>query len=135
MIALDTNVVLRFLVQDHPAQAAAAGRIFAALTPDAPAFLPREVIVELVWVLERAYRLDRAAIADAIDGLLASAEVVVEAADRVGLAAARYRTGKAGFSDQMIALAARDAGCRATLSFDRGAVREAGMTDAALSPQ
>ena len=128
MIALDTNVVVRFLVQDDAQQAAQANAVFAALTPDAPAFLCREVLAELVWVLERAYRLPRADIAGAIDGLLASREIVVEQADRVGLANDRYRQGGAGFSDQMIALAAREAGCAAVLSFDRQAISGAGMT-------
>lgn len=132
MIALDTNVVVRFLVQDDPKQAAEASAIFASLTADAPAFLPREVMVELVWVLERAYGLPRADIAAAIDGLLSSQELVVEAADRVGLATERYRHGGAGFSDHMIALCAQDSGCTAIYSFDRKAVAQAGMTQAAV---
>ena len=73
-------------------------------------------------------RLPRADIAGAIDGLLASREIVVEQADRVGLANDRYRQGGAGFSDQMIALAAREAGCAAVLSFDLQAISGAGMT-------
>jgi len=131
MIALDTNVVVRFLVQDDPQQAAEASAIFASLTPDAPAFLPREVMVELVWVLERAYSLPRGDIAAAIDGLLSSHEVVVEAADSVALAAERYRHGGAGFSDHMIALCAQESGCTATYSFDRKAITRAGMTQVA----
>lgn len=113
MIALDTNVVVRFLTQDDPAQSARANALFARLTKSEPGFLCREVVVELVWVLERAYGLPRHDIAAALDGLLAARELVVEAADRTGLAAERYRQGGAGFSDQMIALAARDAGCAA----------------------
>jgi len=128
MIGIDTNVLVRFLVQDDPEQSAEASAIFAGLTEEAPGFLPREVMVELVWVLERAYRLPRGDIADAIDGLLSSREILVEAADRVGLASQRYRMGGAGFSDQMIALTARDAGCARILSFDRKAVASAGMS-------
>lgn len=52
--------------------------------------------VETVWVLERAYRPPRADIADAIDGLLAVRELVIEEPDRVGLAAQRWREGGAG---------------------------------------
>lgn len=127
MIARDTNVVVRFLTQDDPAQSARANALFARLSAAEPGFLCREVVVELVWVLERAYGLPRADIAAALDGLLAARELVVESADRTGLAVERYRQGGAGFSDHMIALAARDAGCRAVLSFDRKAVAQAGM--------
>ena len=122
MIGLDTNVLVRFLVQDDARQAAQANAVFAGLTESQPAWLCREVLVELVWVLERAYGLSRADIAAAIDGLMASREIVIETPDRVGLAVERYRQGGAGFSDHLIALAARDAGCRTTLSFDRQAV-------------
>lgn len=128
MIALDTNVVVRFLTQDDPAQPALANALFAHLSETEPGVLCREVVVELVWVLERACGLPRHDIAAALDGLLAARELVVEAPDRTGLAVERYRQGGAGFSDHMIALAARDAGCSATLSFDRKAVSHAGMT-------
>lgn len=128
MIGLDTNVVVRFLTQDDPAQAAQATTLFASLTEDEPGYLCREVMVELVWVLERAYRLARVDIAAAIDELLASREIVIEDADRVGQANEHYRQGGAGFSDQMIALGGRDAGCDAVFSFDRQGIASAGMT-------
>lgn len=127
MTGVDTNVLVRFLTQDDPGQSAQATALFASFSEDAPGYLSREVMVELVWVLERAYDLTRAEIAGAVDGLLAAREIVVEAADRVGLATERYRKGGAGFSDQMIALAARDAGCARIVSFDRKAVATAGM--------
>lgn len=91
MIALDTNVVVRFLGQDDPDQAALAGEVISGLTADAPGFISREVMVELVWVLERAYRHSRAEVVDALEGLLAAAEIEIEAADDVGLALFRYR--------------------------------------------
>ncbi len=128
MIALDTNVVVRFLVQDDPIQAAQATALFAGLTEETPAWLCREVLVELIWVLERAYHLPRAEIAGAIDGLLAAREVVVEAPDRVGAAINRYREGGAGFSDHLIALSARNAGCTEIFTFDRQAIAKAGMS-------
>lgn len=134
MIALDTNVLVRFLTQDDPPQAVAANAVFAQLTEAEPGFLCREVVVDLVWVLERAYGLPREDIAAALDGLLASRELVVEAAERTGLAVTRYRQGVAGFSDHMIALAALDAGCSATLSFDCKAVSQAGMSLVAAAP-
>jgi predicted nucleic-acid-binding protein len=127
VIGLDTNVLVRFLVQDDPGQAEAASSLIAALTEDSPGFVCREVLVELVWVLERACGLGRDDIARALDGLLAARELVLEAADHAALALDRYRKGGPGFADQMVALAGQGAGCRDTVTFDRKAARLPGM--------
>jgi predicted nucleic-acid-binding protein len=127
VIALDTNVLVRFLVQDDPDQARLAAEIFDLLTQAAPGFVSREVLVELVWVLERAYRLGRAEIAGALDGLLASTELVIEGADDVGPALELYRNEGFGFADLTIAAAARRAGARELVTFDRKAARLPGV--------
>lgn len=121
MIALDTNVLVRLLVQDDPDQARLAGEVIDRLTEEAPGFVGREVLVELVWVLERAYRLGRAEIAGALDRLLASTELVIEEGDQVGPALELYRNDGFGFADLMIAAAARRAGASEVVTFDRKA--------------
>lgn len=118
MIALDTNVIVRFLVQDDPVQGARAREIFAALSPEAPGFICREVAVETVWVLDRAYGHTRAEICDAIDALLEAKELVIEADDRIARAVHAWRAGGAGFADRMILLAA-DAHGAELVTFDR----------------
>ena len=127
MIGLDTNVLVRFLTQDDPIQGPEAHALIAGLTEAEPGFIAREVMVETVWVLERAYGLTRDRIAAALEGLLGSQGLVVEAAESVALALDRYRKGGAGFSDQMIARAAEAAGCRETVTFDRKAAAIPGM--------
>lgn len=127
MIALDTNVLVRFLVQDHPKQGQAAADLIEGLSESEPGYICREVIVELVWVFERAYKMSRAQIAPVIEGLLASREFVVETADRVGLALARYAAGDAGFSDRMIHLASTDAECVCLATFDKKLARDHGV--------
>lgn len=127
MTGLDTNVLVRFLVQDDAAQAKSAQDLMATFTEEEPGFICREVLVELVWVLERAYALSRTDIADAINGLLEARELVVEAGDRAAVAIDRYRKGGPGFADQMIALAVQAAGCKATVTFDRKAAGLPGM--------
>lgn len=104
-IALDTNVPVRFLVPEDFQQTAQANVVFTNLTDEYPAWLCREVLLDLVWVLERAYRLPRTDIARALHGLLSAQEMVVEHADRVGLAVERYRQGGVEFSEHLIALA------------------------------
>lgn len=128
MTGLDTNVLVRFLVQDDAAQAKAAQELMATFTEAEPGFICREVLVELVWVLERAYALSRADIAQTIDGLLEARELVIETGDRAAIAVDRYRKGGAGFADQMIALAGQGAGCGKTVTFDRKAAGLPGMS-------
>ena len=72
MIALDTNVLVRFLVDDDAEQVQAARTLLESLTAERPAFICREVMIELVWVLERAYRLPRDRIAAVLEGLIAT---------------------------------------------------------------
>ena len=123
MIALDTNVLVRFLVQDDPDQARIANALFEQLTDAEPGFVSREVLVELVRVLERAYGYARPDIAAALDGLLSAIELVIEAADDLGQIVGRYRLEGFGFADLMIAAAARRAGSRELVTFDRKAAR------------
>lgn len=123
MIALDTNVLVRFLTQDDPDQSAEAERLMSGLTSDAPAHVCREVLVELVWVLERAYKYARADIARALEGLLSAAELVIEAADDVGAVLQLYEDKGFGFSDLMIRQAALRSGAETLVTFDRKAAR------------
>ena len=127
MIAIDTNVLVRFLTQDEPEQAAAASAFMRGLTPAAPGFICREAMVELVWVLERAYRLTRIEVSAALEGLLAAVEIEVEAADDVGTAVFRYRDDGFGFAGLMIAAAARCAGATTLVTFDRKTARLPGV--------
>ena len=123
MIALDTNVLVRFLVNDEPEQAEAARSLLAGLTERERGFVCREVAVELVWVLKRAYGFSRDRIATVLEALAATEELEVEAVDDVIRAASSYRLGGAGFSDLMIAAAAKRRGARTLYTFDRQAAR------------
>ncbi len=128
MIGLDTNVLVRFLVQDDPGQGALARGLLERCTEDRPGFVGREVLVELVWVLERAYGFARGKVADALDGLLSAEELELETPEAVAVAAEGYRTGGADFADLMIAAAAQRAGCETLYTFDRRAARHEGIT-------
>lgn len=128
MIALDTNVLVRFLTQDDAAQAALANETILSLTPDAPGFVCREVLVELVWVLERAYKYSKTDITAALEGLLSAAELEIEAGDDAGASLSAYCDGGFGFADLMIAAAARRASARTLVTFDRKAARLDGVT-------
>jgi predicted nucleic-acid-binding protein len=128
VIALDTNVIVRFLVQDDEKQGTAAKRLFEGLTEANPGYISREVVIEVVWVLERAYKLSRRQIVPAIEGLISSRELTVENAARVGHALNLYQKGGAGFSDRMILLASQDAQCSGLATFDKILAKDQGVT-------
>ena len=130
MIALDTNV-LRYLVC---ATSCGRRRPLAACwsrsrpsTSEHPGYACREVVVELVWVLERAYGFPRDRIAKILEELVATEGLVIEAADDVARAAFRYRAGGAGFSDLMIFAAAERSGAHPLYTFDQKAARLEGV--------
>ncbi len=126
MIALDSNVILRYLVGDDVEQAEAAHKLLAGLTPDNPAFIGREVMIEVAWVLERSYGFTRSRVAEALMELAASDSLVVENSDDVAASAHRYRQGGAGFSDLMILAAATRVGAVPLHTFDRRLARTNG---------
>ena len=126
MIAVDTNVLVRFLVRDDIEQAEAARALLEGLTPGRPGFICREVAIEVVWVLERAYRFARRQISDVVLELIATDSLVVEAADDVASVALTYRQGGADFADLMILAAADRAGAVPLYTFDRSLARVEG---------
>ena len=128
MIALDTNILVRFLTQDDPGQSEEAEKVMSSISPDAPGYVCREVLVELIWVLERAYKYSRVDISRALEGLLSAAELVIEAADDVGAVLQLYDDKGFGFSDLTIRQAASRSGAKTQVTFDRKAARLSGVT-------
>ena len=126
MIAIDTNVLVRFLARDHAEQAEAARVLLQGLTPEQPGFICREVAIEVTWVLERSYKFPREQVAEALLELLASNNLVFEAADDVAHAAFQYSRGGPGFSDLMILAAASRAGATPLYTFDQRLARAEG---------
>ena len=127
MIALDTNVLVRYLVRDDTEQAEAACSLLESLTADRPGYICREVTVELAWVLERAYGYTRDQIATVLEELVATEGLVIEAANDVARAAFRYRAGGTGFSDLMMLAAAERSGANPLYTFDQEAARLEGV--------
>lgn len=128
MIAVDTNVLVRYLVADHPAQARIARERLAELSTDRPGFICREVMIELVWVLRRAYGFSREQICREVEELLATEELEIEAAHDTARAIHRYRRGDADFADFMILGAAQRTGASTVWTFDRSMGRLDGVS-------
>lgn len=128
MIGLDTNVLVRYIMQDDVKQAPQATRFVESLSAEAPGFLPLVAVVELAWVLSSAYDLDRAQLVEAFEGVLRTKELVIERAEVVWKALRAFQSVNADFADCLIAHSAASAGCEKTMTFDRGAAKSAGMT-------
>ena len=127
MIAVGTNILVRYLVCDDQQQAEAARTLLEPLAAERPGFICREVTVELVWVLERAYNFSRHRIANIVEELVSTEGLVFEAQDNVARSAIRDRTVSAGFSDLMISSAAKRAGAQLLYTFDKKAARLEGV--------
>jgi len=128
VIGLDTNVVVRFLVQDDQVQSAIANRFMSRLGREKPGFISSVVLAEITWVLSRAYKSSREDIARAVEGLLRSAELNVENADAAYRALAIYQASpSAEFADALIAETASLAGAAETVTFDKNAASSLGM--------
>ena len=128
MIAIDTNVLVRYLVRDDAEQAEAARLLLEGISSERPGFICREVAIEVVWVLERAYKFTREQIADVIVELAATDGIVIEEVEDVARAAIRYRQTGADFSDLMILATAERMGAGPLYTFDRRLARVDGAT-------
>ena len=127
MVAIDTNVLVRYLVRDDQKQAEAARTLFESLSIEQPGYVCREVVIELVWVLERAYRCSREQVATILEQLAKTESLVVEAGNDVIRAASRLRSVSADFSDLMILSAAERSRAHCLYTFDQKAARLEGV--------
>ncbi len=126
MIGLDTNVVVRYLVQDEPDQSATASTLIEALTEQDPGFLSLVTVVELYWVLRRAYKISATRCAELVEGLLDARELRV-GQDSIVRAALTASRGGLDFADAVIAELGRVAGCEHTVTFDQRAAQSKEM--------
>ena len=120
MIGVDTNVLVRYIVEDDPEQSPKAfAMIERLLDRDERLFVPQLVICELVWVLSHAYRYERDAVVTILNTLRRSAQVVIEDPDQVKRAVDAYAAGSGDLADFLIAERAAAEGCSAVATFDR----------------
>ena len=128
MIGLDTNVLVRYIMQDDSKQSPKATRLIESLNTENPGYITTVSMVELYWVLTTSYELTSAQAAQALEAVLRTKQLVVERADQVMRALRLFGDGKADFADCLIERAASSAGCSQVLTFDSKASKHAGMT-------
>ena len=132
MIGLDTNVLVRYLAQDDAKQAVLATRLIEKrLTTTNQGFISLVVVAELCWVLSSLYAATMDELVATLDDLLNTPRFFIEKREVLQAAIARLKTPssrKEGLADALIAEIAAHAGCTTTMTFDKTAVRSAGMT-------
>jgi predicted nucleic-acid-binding protein len=126
MKALDTNVLIRFLVKDDAKQAETVYKRFkkAEATKEI-LFVSALVVLETLWVLESVYDVARQDILDAMDALMAMPILNFEGQSAIRNWMHAARESNADLSDLLIAYHAQSKGCDRVLTFDKKAVKHA----------
>nr|VFJ66631.1 MAG: Predicted nucleic-acid-binding protein, contains PIN domain [Candidatus Kentron sp. DK] len=119
MESFDTNVVVRLLVIDDPAQSSLAAELWRQAIHRGGIFLSKVVLVETVWVLKTAYHFDRQTIVKVLDAMIRTEGVSVEQAEQISAALQAYAVGAADFSDYLILASAKAHQALPVHSFDR----------------
>jgi predicted nucleic-acid-binding protein len=128
MTALDTNVLVRYLIEDDQKQSRQAARLIErAVASDERLFISDIVICETVWVLASAYGLRRAEIADVLGALFRAKSVVFASSDRLASSLDAYRRGKADFADYLIREHSQAHGAGRVATFDRALLKQPGF--------
>ena len=122
MIGLDTNLLVRLVVEDDKAQSA---RVRALLQAHGQArerfYVNQIVLVESFWVLRSVYRYRKPDLLRFLNEILGNAGLVIESDAEVETALFLYQHGSADFADCLIGAKNLAAGCEATITFDETA--------------
>lgn len=120
MKGLDTNVLVRFFTADDPEQTPVAkAAIEGAEERGERLFISSIVLCELLWVLEgRTYRYPKASVLEVLERILETPTFQIQGRNLVREAVARFREGRADFSDYLLGRIHHDAGCEETWTFE-----------------
>jgi len=122
MKALDTNVLVRFLIKDDEPQAKKVYTLFKQAETDKNYFyVPLLVVLETLWVLDSVYEISRKEILDSINEILLMPILKFEAQPTIQRFIFLARENKIDLSDILIACAAKISGCKKILTFDKRA--------------
>jgi predicted nucleic-acid-binding protein len=127
MAALDTNVLVRYLVQDDEKQFASAKKLVAAALRDGEAlYVPLTVTLELEWVLRSKYGFDKEQVSMIFASLLSAFELAFESERVVEIALALFKSNATDFADCIHIASTHAAGESPLWTFDRAASKVEG---------
>jgi predicted nucleic-acid-binding protein len=128
MPSVDTNVLVRWLVEDDTEQVARVRRIFnTAIQRGDVLFVPSTVALELEWVLRSRYQLDKTRVLQVFNALLETQELEFQAESAIEQALHLYRSGTAEFADCLHAGLCAAANQLPMLTFDKKAAKLPGV--------
>jgi len=130
MIGLDTNVVIRYLVQDDPSQTKRANQLIENLTHAGETlWICQITLCEIFWVLERCYKLNKQELVNVLTSLLQTRQFHVEGDDVAWQALKDYeRNSSVDFSDCLIGRQNAHCECVHTYTFDKNAAKQLSAT-------
>lgn len=124
MIGLDTNVVIRYLVQDDIIQSKKATKFIETYcTKEHPGYINCIVLCEIFWVLNTSYKYSFEEISVVIKYLLECPQIEIESIDSVWIAFNYYKKYRVDFSDALIAEINKSKSCHKTVTFDKGTAK------------
>lgn len=124
MKALDTNVLVRFLVQDDNKQVKVVNQLFEkAEIEKKNLYVTQLVVLELIWVLESVYKVPRNAILHSLNELLSMPVLNFEKQAILRAFITSASNNNFDLSDLLIGQAAISADCETTLTFDKKAAK------------
>lgn len=124
MAALDTNILVRFLVEDDATQLAAAKKLVRKCVNAGEAlYVPVTVALELEWVLRSSFGFAKATVVATLSQLLASSELTFESEGALEVALVLYSQGAADYSDCLHVALASAAGEQPLWTFDKAAAK------------
>ena len=124
MIAVDTNVLVRYITNDDKEQALLATTLLDSyIEKEKSIFINNIVLCELVWVLVRGYKYQKEDIIKTLKLLLSSVEFEFENHELAFLTVIEYEKAEADFSDILIGLLNHYRNCKVTYSFDQKALK------------
>ncbi len=124
MAALDTNILVRFLIDDDAVQASAAKKLIRkCLGAGETIYVPVTVSLELEWVLRSNFGFSKPVVVQTLSQLLASVELSFESEEAVEVALALYSQRGADYSDCLHVALASSAGEQPLWTFDKAAAK------------
>ena len=122
MAALDTNILVRYLVRDDAAQLAAAKRLIGqCISEGQTLYVPVSVLLELEWVLRSNFGFGKEQVVRTLSQLLSAAELSFDSETAAELALLLYTKGSADYSDCVHVALAAQAGEQPLWTFDKAA--------------
>lgn len=116
MIAIDTNILVRIFIDDLNESQVKKSRDLAKKAKHI--FLPEIVLIEMVWVLNRAYDLTKQQILAILQEIYENSAFVVEREQNFLEGLTLFKENNADFSDCMILVAAKNADAKDFYTFD-----------------